>query len=1349
MVKSSSDPLGISINLLETLENTGKYRGIVSLGETSDPSTGVIAVSNIISETISIYAQIDPTQSDTIKIIDTIPPPAPSISSNTHPSLCQNTFEYKMDEWQNMSNEFGATLTRTTENPASGIYALELVNSQEGGDFASYVRTTAFNARDYPIVSFDYKIPENLKLNLVAYVNGMLKEIVFTDDPKTVESFEEDLYRPIGTIENIVADNTWNHAEFNLYNLLKADDPTQNEYVVEELFFADYNLPGWLELVMGEENPEGTSYFIDNFIISSEGKSNKNPTFTWNPNDSSVIAYSYSLDQSPQTLPDQITESTANSATFTDIADGIWFFHVRSFDTGENWGTANHYQIMIDTTGPIASSPVPENNSSSGSLEVQIKLADGTGSGVDPDTIQIMVKEVVYDMTSRGLVYDDQSQVLTFSLWKVTPVPDPWVNGETITASIIAANDFSGNGLQSQYNWSWIVDYSKLTGGTLSLLTTQGGFTPSWSPNETQIVFMSERTGNQDIWIIDSMDYAEQSGSLTQLTLDGSNDHHPAWSPHGKKIAFVSDRSGFDHIYTINPDGTGLTQITTGDVNNSHPTWSPDSSQLAFSRDDEIWIINSDGSNLTQITSESVEHYLDPVWSPDGSKIAFTKSLYVNEVAIMDTDGNNQGVITSSGADKLPSWCAKTNKIVFVSQRDETGFGIRIIDNNGSNEEVYIDNEQKYMDTEPELSPTNDIIAFESTRNGTWNIWVNTQIFLTNVSISNETISPNFDTIKDATAITFTLAGGSANLDIFIFDENDTIIKAVANNQVYTPGEINFTWDGTDDDNNLVSDGEYTFKISIKGSAGDSSNTQSTGIITVDTTPPSFSNWQILDNVLADGEQDISVSVSDGTQVADDNTVLQYGVASTYDKTEPDILPWTDFANNANGVVNLKWEDYDSNYFLIRGFAEDTNGNVGYSDVQTRALSVGNVPPSISDLAESYTITEDQIAGPIEFSATDTESDDSTLAISVVSYSPTLIEAISINLTQTASGRILTITPVSNEYGSSNIQLAITDGDLTTTTSFTLIISPVNDVPQIAGISSKYSTLEDVSIESMNITITDFESDANTLSISILSSNTDLVPLENIVISGTGSNRTMSITPTTNQSGNASITIAVSDSELTATTSFQLSVIDVNDPPVLLPILDQTIIGNTVLNAISMTPTDPDAPVCGLTLSMESSDETKIANDSMFYLCDNDAYTVIISSKTNENDNATITVTVSDEFNSSTSQSFNVTILPANNALVFSSNAEELFMDIGANSDQLKGLSVLEMMQTLYLDNANQLETSSYGLALVEVNNIDGQFQYSLNNGVTWNNITGISEQNAILLSATNTEIKMGTTQLR
>jgi hypothetical protein len=37
---------------------------------------------------------------------------------------------------------------------------------------------------------------------------------------------------------------------------------------------------------------------------------------------------------------------------------------------------------------------------------------------------------------------------------------------------------------------------------------------------------------------------------------------HPAWSPKGEKLAFVSNRAGNDEIYVMNAKGSGVTRLT-------------------------------------------------------------------------------------------------------------------------------------------------------------------------------------------------------------------------------------------------------------------------------------------------------------------------------------------------------------------------------------------------------------------------------------------------------------------------------------------------------------------------------------------------------------------------------------------------------------------------------------------------------------------------------------------------------------------------------------------------------------------------------------------------------------------
>ena len=77
---------------------------------------------------------------------------------------------------------------------------------------------------------------------------------------------------------------------------------------------------------------------------------NRNPTFTWTtPSDPSGIAcYSYILDHSSTTTPDKICDTTGNSKSYTNLAYGTWYFHVRAKDNAGNWGPADHYRVQLE-----------------------------------------------------------------------------------------------------------------------------------------------------------------------------------------------------------------------------------------------------------------------------------------------------------------------------------------------------------------------------------------------------------------------------------------------------------------------------------------------------------------------------------------------------------------------------------------------------------------------------------------------------------------------------------------------------------------------------------------------------------------------------------------------------------------------------------------------------------------------------------------------------------------------------------------------------------------------------------------------------------------------------------------
>jgi Tol biopolymer transport system component len=58
-----------------------------------------------------------------------------------------------------------------------------------------------------------------------------------------------------------------------------------------------------------------------------------------------------------------------------------------------------------------------------------------------------------------------------------------------------------------------------------------------------------------------------------RLTRNESFDGDPAWSPDGQRIAFISDRDGNDEIYVMNADGSGQQRLTRTPEDESFPAW--------------------------------------------------------------------------------------------------------------------------------------------------------------------------------------------------------------------------------------------------------------------------------------------------------------------------------------------------------------------------------------------------------------------------------------------------------------------------------------------------------------------------------------------------------------------------------------------------------------------------------------------------------------------------------------------------------------------------------------------------------------------------------------------------------
>ena len=61
----------------------------------------------------------------------------------------------------------------------------------------------------------------------------------------------------------------------------------------------------------------------------------------------------------------------------------------------------------------------------------------------------------------------------------------------------------------------------------------------------------------------------------TNLTNNPAADFLARWSPDGSQIAFVSGRDGNVEIYVMNADGSGQTNLTRNAAADNSPAWKP------------------------------------------------------------------------------------------------------------------------------------------------------------------------------------------------------------------------------------------------------------------------------------------------------------------------------------------------------------------------------------------------------------------------------------------------------------------------------------------------------------------------------------------------------------------------------------------------------------------------------------------------------------------------------------------------------------------------------------------------------------------------------------------------------
>ena len=117
-------------------------------------------------------------------------------------------------------------------------------------------------------------------------------------------------------------------------------------------------------------------------------------------------------------------------------------------------------------------------------------------------------------------------------------------------------------------------------------------------------------------------------------------DFQPRFSPDGSEIAFVSDRGGANNLWIMDADGSNPRAVTTEKEHLVHnPSWSPDGEYLVAKKDftsrrsiaaGEIWLFHAGGGGGLQLTERPLgakdqKTMAEPAFSPDGRYVYYSQ----------------------------------------------------------------------------------------------------------------------------------------------------------------------------------------------------------------------------------------------------------------------------------------------------------------------------------------------------------------------------------------------------------------------------------------------------------------------------------------------------------------------------------------------------------------------------------------------------------------------------------------------------------------------------------------------------------------------------------------------------
>ncbi|HEX9562937.1 MAG TPA: hypothetical protein VF981_03170 [Gemmatimonadaceae bacterium] len=235
---------------------------------------------------------------------------------------------------------------------------------------------------------------------------------------------------------------------------------------------------------------------------------------------------------------------------------------------------------------------------------------------------------------------------------------------------------------------------------------------PRVSPDGRWVLFQSDRSGNEDIWVVPTA-----GGDPRPVTTGALADNQGKWSPDSRWIVFASNRGTSSDLYVVaDTGGTPRLLVDWSDTDEGAPHVAPDGRTVAFlsnreARTTDLWTVPIEGGTATRITRLDAGTVLE-TWSPDGRYLLVRTGAMSGALYRVPLGGGAPEKLSTSTGAQMARWSPDGSRLAYANIAG--GYArVFVASALGANPTALTTDEHAY-DILPVWSPDGSRVAFET-----------------------------------------------------------------------------------------------------------------------------------------------------------------------------------------------------------------------------------------------------------------------------------------------------------------------------------------------------------------------------------------------------------------------------------------------------------------------------------------------------------------------------------------------------------------------------------------------------------------------------------------------------------